>query len=836
MSKSLIGVLVCCIASSFAEEACPTGTKHYRITARHIESGGIGYNQGYTTVEAFLAPDPSQRSIIPFVDIRGHVFNNAKYAVNGGFGIRALAGCRVYGANVYYDYRHSKHKNYNQIGFGFESLGIRWDFRANGYVPVGSKKSSRYDLHTTSTAAFDTFQGNQALIRQSLTTQGKVQYAMTGANAEVAFHFLKNEQVDLYAAAGPYYFNYGSKQAIGGQARLGARIYEYLTLEAINSYDTRFHDRVQGSVGINIPLGPRPDISKSKKLEGCSCRCLVAQRLVQDVERQEIIVLDHKHKTTHLETISPAIDPLTGAPYFFVFVDNTSSSLGTYESPYPTFALAEENSNPGDIIYVFPGDGTTVGMDSGITLKPNQQFWGSGIIHPIETTLGTFVIPSQSTSSPTITNTNFDTEGNAVTLATDNGISGFTISSPLNDAIYGTDPQSLDVSFCTFENTATFPIEATFSGDATVSVTNNQFLNNVNGISLTLNGPSSVLCTHNTFEGQTSVSNVPIEISANNNAFSVHIENNVFNENTTGSLRFAFNDIVSAELGVLHNAFTNNTTGAQSSLGSNFVIISTGMNDYCKLALLDNTFEGNTSNTLYLHTSGAFNTLDVTASSNTMSDNGGSGLVLATPVNDLTLLVTDNKISSINDNGIAVIASGLTSRGDITINHNTIFDVGNASNGIAVNQDFTTLNLTIQNNVINGSEGTGIISYAPNGVHSLTLNISDNAISNCQNMSSNASSGLDIEQYTNLLGFVTNNTLSDNVSTAVNFGSTLMSPAACLTLSGNASSTQYLFINPGDGVFHLSPCDVETVNSGIISTGGMITLVESCPDAVPCPP
>ena len=136
-------------------------------------------------------------------------------------------------------------------------------------------------------------------------------------------------------------------------------------------------------------------------------------------------------------------------PYFFVFVDNTSSSNGTYESPYHSLAQAQDNSSPNDIIYVFPGDGTTTGMDSGISLQANQKFWGSGISHSIQTSEGTISIPAQSSSSPTITNTNIDTDGNAITLATNNAISGFTITSAINDAIYGTDPQSLEVSSCT---------------------------------------------------------------------------------------------------------------------------------------------------------------------------------------------------------------------------------------------------------------------------------------------------------------------------------------------------------------------------------------------------
>jgi hypothetical protein len=475
-------------------------------------------------------------------------------------------------------------------------------------------------------------------------------------------------------------------------------------------------------------------------------------------------------------------------------------------------------------------------MNAGIILKANQKFWGSGVSHSIQTSQGTVSIPAQSSSSPTITNADFDTEGNAVTLATHNAISGFTITSALNDAIYGSDAQSLEVSSCTFENTSTYPIEAIFSGTASISLMNNQFLNNVNGVALTLNGTSSVSCTNNRFEGQTSVSSVPIEVIANSNTFTAQIENNLFNDNTTGSVRFNLTNVVSVDAALVNNTITNNGTGSQSSLASSFAILSTGTNHNCSLVLRDNLFSGNASNALYLHTSGAFTTLGVTASANIVSGNGGSALVLATPVDALTLLATENTITACNDNGIAIISSSATTTGIITINSNIITSIGNSSNGIAVNQDFSTLNLTILNNEINQCEGTGIVSYAPTGINHLIMNISGNAISSCQNLSSNAASGLDIEQYTNLMGSIIDNTLSENADRAMVIGSTLPTPAACLTLTGNKGNADYFLSNPGDGVFKLSPCNVSDVNVRTINTSGTIDFVQSCPDAAPCPP
>ena len=412
------------------KETCANGKQHYRTTIRHIESGGIGYEDGYTTLEAFFASDPSQWTVTPFLDARGHVFDNGKWAANVGVGLRALWRNRAYGINTYYDYRNTGRFNSNQIGVGLETLGELFDFRINGYLPVGTKISNPYDT------AFETFSGNYMLLSQ------KYQSAMKGADAEFGFHFGKSKSFDFYAAAGPYYF-IGEKAPAtwGGKARISGTFKDILTLEISDSYDRTFHNKFQGQISLSFSFGPKSKVKEQGRT--CKVANTLNDRMLQPVGRQEIIVIDKTRKNT------VAIDPATGLPYFFVFVDNTSSSDGTYESPYHSLAQAQDNSSPNDIIYVFPGDGTTTGMDSGISLKANQKFWGSGISHSIQTSEGTISIPAQSSSSPTITNTNIDTDGNAITLATNNAISGFTITSAMNDAIYGADPQSLEVSSCT---------------------------------------------------------------------------------------------------------------------------------------------------------------------------------------------------------------------------------------------------------------------------------------------------------------------------------------------------------------------------------------------------
>jgi hypothetical protein len=788
-------------------------TQTYRASIEHIEGGGIGYKNGYTTLALFFASDPDRWMVTPFLDVRGHVFDDGGWATNLGSGIRTLWNNRVYGINAFYDYRDSSRLNSNQIGLGVETLGKLVDFRMNGYLPVGTKISDPYN------PVFANFAGNYMFIWRNY------QAAMKGANAEIGLHLGRSKLFDVYAALGPYYFiGDAIAPTWGGKARLSLTYKNFLSLEISDSYDKTFQNKFQGQLSLKFSFGPKSKEKISSKMAN--------SRIMDSVDRQEIIVMD----TTRKKTI--AIDPLTAQPYLFVFVENTGNSNGTYESPFHSLAQVEANSSLGNIIYVFPGDGTTRGMDSGILLKEMQKLWGSANSHLIQTSQGLISIPAQSSAMPIMTNTNIDTEGNIITLSRNNAISGLILSSAINDAIYGTNVQSLEVSSCTIKNTSTFPIEATSSGSSLVLLTDNQFLNNVNGVSLTLNGTSTFVCSKNNFENQTSVSNVPIEISSNNNNLASVIKNNTFKNNETGSVRINLTDVSNADISLFGNTITNNQTGAQSTLGSSITILSTGVINNCSIALSENSFSNNTLHSLYLHTSGQFRSLNVACLNNTMSSNGGGALVLATPVNNLDLFVQNNTISSCNDNGIAVIASGTTSTGNIIIKNNTITNLGNYSNGMAINQDFSNLDLTISNNYINQCNGTGILSYASTGINSLTLNVSGNTVANCENASRNAASAIDIEQFINLTGSVDNNTLSNNNTTdaALVIGSTLTAPRACLNFTGNSSTTDYSFTNPGDGVFNLTPCNVNSVNSGVINTSGTINSVCSCSSLTSCSP
>lgn len=89
-----------------------------RFAAKHRESEGVGYKDGYTTLELFFAPNSVNR-LQYFLDARGHVFNTGKFASNIGTGMRiALYEKLALGLNGYWDYRQVKHLPCNQMGRG----------------------------------------------------------------------------------------------------------------------------------------------------------------------------------------------------------------------------------------------------------------------------------------------------------------------------------------------------------------------------------------------------------------------------------------------------------------------------------------------------------------------------------------------------------------------------------------------------------------------------------------------------------------------------------------------------------------------------------------------
>lgn len=255
----------------------------FQASLSHIEGRGVGYHQGYTTLELLTMPLCSQKGFYPFIDLRGHGFNNRKLAANVGIGFRKFVSeDYCFGANFYYDVCQGSHRNFAQVGHTFQRAGIGFelfmpalDFRVNVYHTLGKERWKGRQLFfnpsdpshpKTKTRIVTMAQGFDAEIGRALDE------GILGCN----FNWC------TYGAAGTYYLSHPkNKDAWGATLRFEATFNRYYNVEVRSTYDRVNNGIVQVKFEITFPL-----------CSSSSERCTV----ITPVERAEIIPLFSKAK------------------------------------------------------------------------------------------------------------------------------------------------------------------------------------------------------------------------------------------------------------------------------------------------------------------------------------------------------------------------------------------------------------------------------------------------------------------------------------------------------------------------------------------------------------
>lgn len=292
-SLFLCFTIECTFQDDLSDSIQSTSSKY--LTLRHREGKGLGYSQGYTSLDLFLAKALCNDRIIPFVNLKGHVFNNGRFAGNAGIGLRMWdpSDNRIWGMNFFFDSLASSHLSYKQVSFGLEALSNEFEVHINGYLPVGHKKTPIYTL------SYDLISGFLAKARE--------QFAMAGIDVEIGNHFCHLYYLDFYAGIGPYYYTGRSrrtenafrstrKEAVGGRLRVTTAFLNLFNLEGLAAYDSRFKWTGQIALSLNIPFG------------GCDvCSPFECnQRFFQPVVRNEIIVVDRINRfSSNPEILDP---------------------------------------------------------------------------------------------------------------------------------------------------------------------------------------------------------------------------------------------------------------------------------------------------------------------------------------------------------------------------------------------------------------------------------------------------------------------------------------------------------------------------------------------------
>lgn len=401
-------------ASCFAFElpnlspADPHSPIHFNLG--RIQGKGIGYKKSYSSFELLLTPNLWEQ-LVPFVDLKGHYFDDGKWAINGGSGVRYLSDdcSSILGAGLYYDFRETTHTGYHQIGIATEWLTNCFELRLNGYIPVGKNKSQFFNRQFTG------FNGHNFILSK------KREFSLGGADFEAGYRLFLHPALRLYGGLGSYFLSGDHRFATGIKGCLSANFLRFFTLDVLASYDHLFHTKVQGQLTFSIPLGGKTNCAP---IDDCGLERL----MYQPIARRDIIAVDREKKRVAVT------DPLTGDPLNFIFVNNSNlfSGNGTFEDPFNSLKQAEITSSENSIIYVYEGDGTDNGMNAGIILKDRQRLLGSGIPQMIPSSEGIIFLPAETASFPTISNNT----GSAVELANDNQVIGFNLTAR-NWAIHG---------------------------------------------------------------------------------------------------------------------------------------------------------------------------------------------------------------------------------------------------------------------------------------------------------------------------------------------------------------------------------------------------------------
>lgn len=417
-----------------------------RFGLAHDAGDGIGYHDGQTTLE-FMTPirgDLVWDNL--FLDARFVALNDATTAANLGLGYRYYHRDhnRIYGINVFYDYRQTDYHEFNQVGIGFEALGPLFDFRANAYIPdVG-------DLIGPVPGVF---------VEHLLITY-RDEIAMTGGDFEAGLCLLDSDRVQTRVFGGCYFFDgHRNDDAFGCKARVEATLDQQFWIDASVQDDDVFG--TTASVGIAIRYLKRqlpPHNQALKPMDhiffrraGDAAARNIAQRLSAPIERQQTIVLSQQPEV--------ATDP-GGTPLNFLHVVTGGAGDGRFEDPYGTLTAALADPDAGTSIIYTPFGGDFV---ENITLVTGATVLSNGPVQTVDTQFGATRLPFSGSGTvfddlPTLTGdvdladdsrfSGFDVSGQVTGL----GVSGFTIDNTLIDSTAGDALAFVSAASATLDN------------------------------------------------------------------------------------------------------------------------------------------------------------------------------------------------------------------------------------------------------------------------------------------------------------------------------------------------------------------------------------------------
>ena len=513
-------------------------TYNPRLSVLYQSGDGVGYDEGFWSVQSFVPLAHCSDERLLFVDL--HALFDENGALGGNFGL----GHRVYskalrvtvGGYVYYDYRSTGVNQFQQISPGLDVFGDGWELHANGYLPT---------IENTRQALPDQFRGNLLFI-------DRFESAMRGGDIEMGVRLPVLGRFQPRLFVGAYHFETdGRPDATGWKTRLEATMSDKLSTAFSVQDDQVFGTTANFGLEFRFSgaslLRPRPLQNIASGLSTPPSQRAALDYLAAPTRRTHQIVIDRDRGEV-------ALDPNTGAPLMFSHVAVGGNSTGSFEDPYAflTDALADPRYTAGgiDVIYV-RGGFPPVTYTGDVVMQAGTKLLSNGPVQLVDTQLGARRLPSS-------------------------GIDVNLFSLPI---IQGSVQLKNNTTLSGFDVRSTDGIGAV-RGDGVVAVNirNNIVFDSMNGSGIFLqninivNSFDRITIDKNVTDGKkTQFAGVQITDSAR---FEGDITNNTLNRNSDSGI-FVFNV----------DAFVGDVD--QNTLSEN---------DFSGFAFLDSNFEGNITN------------------------------------------------------------------------------------------------------------------------------------------------------------------------------------------------------------------------------------------------
>lgn len=316
MNRFLICILPATVLTLSAIASAQTPVTQNKWSPRIGVEGKPGTDRSLGEADLFF-PVWQNNDTLLFANLRGRFDNQDSLEGNAGLGVRHMldTGWNL-GGYGYFDRRRTPNDNYfSQTTIGVEALSLNWDFRANGYIPVGTTE------HDVDSASATEFTGT------GFTYRAGEERSMSGFDAEIGwrlplFESDADQQLRLYA--GGYRFTDSKAETIEGpRARLDMNFHNVpflgqgarLSLGLEHQHDDPRGSQTFALARLSIPLGgPERDGRRPTPME---------RRMTAPVIRDVDVV----SQTGTYGDIEHITETASGKP--ITVLDSTSISNGT---------------------------------------------------------------------------------------------------------------------------------------------------------------------------------------------------------------------------------------------------------------------------------------------------------------------------------------------------------------------------------------------------------------------------------------------------------------------------------------------------------------------------